>query len=105
LRGLDTAVEFIRKYNGALDDRIRGLLVPREVETSTVELLEKTLSFADELKVPMATHAAYSVLEFHDIVREHQMTPIEVLDKIGMLRTTLNIGQGNFITVHSKQNY
>ena len=24
LRGLDTAVAFIRKYNGALDDRIRG---------------------------------------------------------------------------------
>jgi len=42
----------------------------------------------------MATHAAYSILEFHDIVREHQMTPIELLDKVGMLRTTLNIGHG-----------
>jgi cytosine/adenosine deaminase-related metal-dependent hydrolase len=105
LRGLDTAVEFIRKYNGALDDRIRGLLVPREVETSTVELLERTLLFADELRVPMATHAAYSVLEFHDIVREHQMTPIELLDKIGMLRTTMNIGHGNFISDNSNLNY
>ena len=105
LRGLNTAVEFIQKYNGALHDRIRGLLVPREVETSTVELLEKTLSFADELKVPMATHAAYSVLEFHDIVREHQMTPIELLDKVGMLRTTLNIGHGNFIADNANLNY
>jgi cytosine/adenosine deaminase-related metal-dependent hydrolase len=105
LRGLDTAVEFIRKYNGALDDRIRGLLVPREVETSTVELLQKTLSFADELRVPMATHAAYSVLEFHDIVREHQMTPIELLDKVGMLRTTLNVGHGNLIADNSNLNY
>jgi 5-methylthioadenosine/S-adenosylhomocysteine deaminase len=105
LRGLDSAVEFIRKYNGALDDRIRGLLVPREVETSSVELLQKTLSFADELGVPMATHAAYSVLEFHDIVREHQMTPIELLDKIGMLRPTLNIGHGNLIADNSNLNY
>lgn len=105
LRGLDIAVEFIRKYNGALDDRIRGLLVPREVETSTIELLEKTLSFADELGVPMATHAAYSILEFHDIVREHQMTPIELLDKVGMLRTTLNIGHGNLIADNSNLNY
>jgi 5-methylthioadenosine/S-adenosylhomocysteine deaminase len=105
LRGLDTAVAFIRKYSGALDDRIRGLLVPREVETSTVELLERTRSFADELKVPMATHAAYSVLEFHDIVREHQMTPIELLDKVGVLRTTLNIGHGNFIADNSNLNY
>ena len=105
LRGLNIAVEFIRKYNGALDDRIRGLLVPREVETSTIELLEKTLSFADELGVPMATHAAYSILEFHDIVREHQMTPIELLDKVGMLRTTLNIGHGNLIADNSNLNY
>jgi len=105
LRGLSIAVEFIRKYNGALDDRIRGLLVPREVETSTVELLEKTLSFADELGVPMATHAAYSILEFHDVVREHQMTPIELLDQVGMLRTTLNIGHGNLIADNSNLNY
>jgi 5-methylthioadenosine/S-adenosylhomocysteine deaminase len=105
LRGLNIAVEFIRKYNGTLDDRIRGLLVPREVETSTIELLEKTLSFADELGVPMATHAAYSILEFHDIVREHQMTPIELLDKVGMLRTTLNIGHGNLIADNSNLNY
>jgi cytosine/adenosine deaminase-related metal-dependent hydrolase len=75
------------------------------VETSTVDLLEKTLAFADELKVPMATHAAYSVLEFHDIVREHQMTPIELLDSIGMLRTTLNIGHGNFIADNPNLNY
>ena len=53
----------------------------------------------------MATHAAYSVLEFHDIVREHQMTPIELLDKIGMLRTTLNIGHGNLIADNSNLNY
>jgi 5-methylthioadenosine/S-adenosylhomocysteine deaminase len=105
LRGLDTAVKFIRKYEGALEDRIRGILVPREVETSTVELLQKTLAFADELKVPMATHAAYSVLEFQDIVRDHQMTPIELLDEIGMLRTTLNIGHGNFIADNSNLNY
>jgi 5-methylthioadenosine/S-adenosylhomocysteine deaminase len=105
LRGLNIAVEFIRKYNGAVDDRIRGLLVPREVETSTIELLEKTLSFADELRVPMATHAAYSILEFHDIVREHQLTPIELLDRVGMLRTTLNIGHGNLIADNSNLNY
>jgi 5-methylthioadenosine/S-adenosylhomocysteine deaminase len=104
-RGLNTAVDFIRKYEGALQDRIRGILVPREVETSTVDLLQKTLKFADELHVPMATHAAYSVLEFQDIVREHQMTPIELLDQVGMLRTTLNIGHGNLIADNANLNY
>ena len=53
----------------------------------------------------MATHAAYSVLEFHDVVREHMMTPIELLDSIGMLRPTLNIGHGNFIADNPNLNY
>jgi 5-methylthioadenosine/S-adenosylhomocysteine deaminase len=45
------------------------------------------------------------VLEFHDIVREHQMTPVEVLDRISMLRPTLNIGHGNLITDNPNLNY
>jgi 5-methylthioadenosine/S-adenosylhomocysteine deaminase len=104
-RGLEVAVDFIRSHDGDCRGRVRGLLVPREVETSTVRLLEQTLARSDELKVPIATHAAYSVLEFHDIVREHQMTPIELLDSIGMLRPTLNIGHGNFIADNPNLNY
>jgi 5-methylthioadenosine/S-adenosylhomocysteine deaminase len=105
LRGLEVAAEFIRAHEGACEDRVRGILVPREVETSSVELLERTLALADELKVPMATHAAYSVLEFHDVVREHLMTPIELLDRVGMLRPTLNIGHGNFVADNPNLNY
>ncbi len=105
LRGLEQAIAFIREIAGACDGRVRGILVPREVETSTVELLEKTLAAANELDVPMATHAAYSVLEFHDIVRQHQKTPIELLHDIGMLRPTLNIGHGNFIADDPNLNY
>jgi cytosine/adenosine deaminase-related metal-dependent hydrolase len=33
------------------------------------------------------------------------MTPIELLDRIGMLRTTLNIGHGNFIADNPNLNY
>ena len=85
--------------------RSRGILVPREVETSSVELLKRTRAAAEELKLPVATHAAYSVLEFHDIVREHMMTPIELLDDLGLLRPTLNIGHGNFIADNPNLNY
>lgn len=105
LRGLEEAVAFIREHDGACGGRVRGILVPREVETATVDLLARTLAYADELGVPMATHAAYSVLEFHDVVREHQKTPIELLAAIGMLRPTLNIGHGNFIADDPNLNY
>jgi cytosine/adenosine deaminase-related metal-dependent hydrolase len=105
LKGLATALEWIARHDGTAGGRVRGILVPREVETSSVELLARTRAAADERKLPMATHAAYSVLEFHDIVREHMMTPIELLDKVELLRPTLNIGHGNFISDNPNLNY
>jgi cytosine/adenosine deaminase-related metal-dependent hydrolase len=105
LDGLKTALDWIARHDGAAGGRVRGILVPREVETSSVELLQRTRQAADELKLPVATHAAYSVLEFHDIVREHMMTPIELLDDLGLLCPTLNIGHGNFIADNPNLNY
>lgn len=103
--GLKTALRWIEKNDGAAGGRVRGILVPREVETSSVELLRRTREAADTNGLPMATHAAYSVLEFHDVVREHMMTPIELLDDLGMLRPTMNIGHGNFIADNPNLNY
>jgi 5-methylthioadenosine/S-adenosylhomocysteine deaminase len=105
LDGLEAALGWIEKNDGAAGGRMRGILVPREVETSSVELLRRTREAADANRLPMATHAAYSVLEFHDVVREHMMTPIELLDDLGMLRPTMNIGHGNFIADNPNLNY
>ncbi len=103
--GLAKALSFAEEYDGKAGGLINAILVPREVETSTVELLTKTRDAAQERRLPIATHAAYSVLEFHDIVREHQMTPIELLDSIGLLGPMLNIGHGNFISDNPNLNY
>ncbi len=105
LTGLKTALEWIGTNDGAAEGRVRGILVPREVETSSIELLQRTREAADERKLPVATHAAYSVLEFHDTVRDYMMTPIELLDDLGLLRPTLNIGHGNFIADNPNLNY
>ena len=103
--GLDTALAWIAKNDGAAAGRVRGILVPREVETSSLELLQLTVRAADERKLPMATHAGYSVIEFYEVVKEHMQTPIELLDHLGMLRPTLNIGHGNFISDVPNLNY
>ena len=60
---LREAVEFIKEYDGAADGRIRGILVPEELEYCSVPLLEKTVALKEELGVPVQTHAAYSPLE------------------------------------------
>jgi 5-methylthioadenosine/S-adenosylhomocysteine deaminase len=103
--GLNVALQWIAANDGAAEGRVRGILVPREVETSSLDVLKRTVKAADELKLPMATHAAYSVIEFYEVVKEHMMTPIELLDSIGMLRPTLNIGHGNFIADNPNLNY
>jgi 5-methylthioadenosine/S-adenosylhomocysteine deaminase len=103
--GLATALRWIERHDGAAEGRVRGILAPREVETTSIELLRRTREEADAGKLPMATHAAYSVLEFHDIVSEHMKTPIELLDDLGMLRPTMNIGHGNFISDNPNLNY
>src|SRR5207245_565985 len=41
LDGLDLAVAWIEKNDGAAGGRVRGILVPREVETSSLELLRR----------------------------------------------------------------
>ncbi|MGI9305232.1 MAG: chlorohydrolase family protein [Gammaproteobacteria bacterium] len=105
LEGLRVALDWIDTHDGAADGRVRGILVPREVETSSIELLERTREAADELGLPMATHAAYSVIEFYEVVKEHMMTPIELLDRLDMLRPTLNIGHGNFVADNPNLNY
>jgi 5-methylthioadenosine/S-adenosylhomocysteine deaminase len=103
--GFLTARAWIEKNDGTAGGRVRGILVPREVETCSLDVLQSTVKAADELKLPMATHAAYSVIEFQEIVKEHMKTPIELLDDLGMLRPTLNIGHGNFISDLPNLNY
>ena len=102
---MEAALEFILRHRGAQNERIQGILMPRELETINAEILRATLRAADEHNLPIGTHAAYSVLEFHDIVREQLKTPIEVLAEAGALRPTFNIGHGNYIADTPWLNY
>jgi cytosine/adenosine deaminase-related metal-dependent hydrolase len=99
------ALEWIARHDGAGGGLVKGILVPRELETCSLDLLRATREKADELKLPMATHAAYSIVEFYETVREYRRTPIELLDELGMLRPTLNIGHGNLPADSVRLNY
>ena len=55
-----------------------------------------TRQAAGELRMPILTHAAYSVVEFYQIVAEHD-DPIELLESLGFLGHDVTIGHGNLI--------
>lgn len=99
------ALDFIEKNAGACDERVRGILVPREIETCTVDLLRAAAREAKDRKLPVAIHAAYNLLEVFDIIREHQMTSVELLEHVGLMSSTLNIGHGNYTADNPLVNY
>jgi len=99
------ALEFIDRHQGAHEDRVRGILVPREIETCTVALMRKAAQVAQERDLPAAIHAAYNIHEVFDIIREHQMTSIELLRDVGLMSDKLNIGHGNFTCDNPLMNY
>jgi cytosine/adenosine deaminase-related metal-dependent hydrolase len=105
ITGFKIAMDWIKQHDGTLGGRVRGILVPRRAWTTTIDLLKKTVAVADETGLPMATHAAFSIIEFHEIVGQYTMTPIELLDSIGMLRPTMAIGHCNFISDNPNMNY
>src|ERR1700730_10661797 len=104
-RGFAPALDSIERRAGAHNDRLRGILVPREVETCTPALLRAAAREAHARKLPVAIHAAYNVHEFFDIIREHRKTSIELLEEVGLMSSTLNVGHGNFVAENPLMNY
>ncbi|HVV40953.1 MAG TPA: chlorohydrolase family protein [Nitrobacter sp.] len=101
------AVDFVTAIDGKYNGRAKGLLCPTGVEMCSLDQLRQTAVLSRELDMPVACHAAYSVLEFYDIVREHRKTPIEVLEAVGLLALgeRLNIGHGNLVAEHPRLAY
>src|ERR1700719_296412 len=104
-REFDLALEFIERHDGAHGDRVRGILVPREIETCTILLMRKAAKAAAARNLPVAIHAAYNIHEVFDIIREHQMTSVELLREVGLISDKLNVGHGNFTCDNPLMNY
>jgi 5-methylthioadenosine/S-adenosylhomocysteine deaminase len=98
--GLERAKEFIRKQAGAYEGRIQGMLFPYQVDTCSPALLRATRKAADELGVGIEIHAGQNLLEFHEILRRHTMTPVEYLADTGLLGPDAIVGHCIISTAH-----
>jgi 5-methylthioadenosine/S-adenosylhomocysteine deaminase len=103
--GLARAVEYVKKYDGAYDGRIRAMIYPGQMDTCTVDLLRATRAAADELDVPLQLHAAMNQREFHKILEQHGKTPIALLHSIGFLKPRTGLGHCVFHNRHSWCHY
>jgi cytosine/adenosine deaminase-related metal-dependent hydrolase len=89
LQGLDQAIGFIQRQDGAQGGLIRGLLAPDRVETCTESLLRRSADAARDLDVPLRLHAAQGAMEMQTVHRLHGCTAPAWLARIGVLSPRL----------------
>src|SRR5579862_3769823 len=103
--GLERAKAYIREHQGSWDDRIRGMLYPAQLDTCTPELLQATKRTAAELGVGIQLHTTMNLVEFHKVLRERQVTPIQYLEGLGFLGPEVILGHCVFHAGHSWSHY
>jgi 5-methylthioadenosine/S-adenosylhomocysteine deaminase len=104
-QGLRDAVDFIRKFDGAAQGRLRGILNAAQVETCSEPLLRACKDAARELRVPVHTHAGGNLIEFQRIMEEYRKTPVQFLADIGFLDEGTLLGHAVFTTAHPWPQY
>jgi cytosine/adenosine deaminase-related metal-dependent hydrolase len=103
--GLARAIDYVKKYDGAYDGRIRAMIYPGQLDTCTLDLLRAARQAADDLQVPLQLHAAMNQREFHKVLEQHGKTPIALLHSIGFLKPRTGLGHCVFHNLHSWCHY
>src|SRR5262245_17630420 len=102
---LREAIDFVRKYDGTAQGRLRGMLNAAQVETCSEPLLRAGKDAARELDVPIHTHAGGNLIEFQRIMEEYRKTPVQFLADIGFLDDRTLLGHAVFTTAHPWPRY
>lgn len=90
---LNKSVDFAKKFNGYAHGRVRTLLGPHAVYSCSPELLIKVKEKASELNIGVHVHLAESKEMFKEFEKKYNLTEVELLDKISLLK-------GNILAAH-----
>jgi cytosine/adenosine deaminase-related metal-dependent hydrolase len=104
-KGLQTAAEFAKKYNGACSGRMTAMLFPGHVDSCTPALLKESKKAAQDTGVGIQIHATINLFEFHTVMQRERCTPIELLKKIGFLSPDVSLSHCIFVSGHSWLSY
>jgi 5-methylthioadenosine/S-adenosylhomocysteine deaminase len=100
-KGLESAVDFAKKFNGACNGRMTTMLFPGHVDSCTPQLLKDTKKAAKDAGLRVQIHATINLFEFHTVMQRERCTPIELLHKIGFLDPEVSLSHCIFISGHS----
>ncbi|MFC7261626.1 amidohydrolase [Streptomyces lutosisoli] len=96
-QGREKSLEFALRHRGGADGRITTALAPHAPYTVDDADLAATAELAREHGLPVHLHASESRDQTDNSLARHGLTPIEVLDRTGLLDTELLIAHGTGI--------
>lgn len=102
---LKRALDFAEKFDGAANGRVRAILCAGHPDTCTLELLQETAAQARRHNLPATIHAAIHGLEMERVLGSYRLTPIQLLDKAGLLDTRVILDHVLFLSHHSWSRY
>lgn len=90
--GLEYSKKFIEKWRN--DPLITPGIAPHAPYTNTDKSLKEAYELSRKYDVPLTMHVAEMDYEYDKYINEYKLTPVQYLDKLGILDT-------NFIAAHS----
>ncbi|RYE30757.1 MAG: N-ethylammeline chlorohydrolase, partial [Hyphomicrobiales bacterium] len=89
-----TVIEQAQKHPSG---RLFAMVSPSQIDTCSEGLIKDSHAEAKRRGLPWQIHAAQSTVEFHEITRRHGVSPIQWLEKLGVLGDTTIVGHGIFL--------
>jgi 5-methylthioadenosine/S-adenosylhomocysteine deaminase len=82
---LQAALEFTDRMRATHGDRIHPMIGPHAPYTCPPDLLREVVAGAQSRGVPVHIHVSETEQEFRDSLQEHDLTPVQHLEALGLL--------------------
>lgn len=98
--GFQRAQALLNELDGDASGRLKGVVFPAQIDTVTETLFHDALDFARDTGRLFTTHIAQAVVEVREMIRRHDMTPIQWAAKHGLLRPGTILGHSILLDEH-----
>lgn len=95
-RTLRDGLDLIARWDGAAGGRLRAVHAPHAPDTCSRSLLQEVARLAADAR-PVHTHLAQSTLEVAHVQAREGMSPVSLLDEVGLLTPRLFAAHGIFM--------
>lgn len=98
---LERAARYVEDNHGKFSGRLQGLILVRNFILATVPLMRRAKEYADRLGVRFSTHFCEQLFEFHETVRKHGVTPVDLMEAEGLLGPNVILAHCVYVAGHS----